>query len=93
MVRCLLIWYLQDADRDNVKVVNHQIELARILLIFILQVQSLEVQMVELKGDVSLDHVHPSLVENFYCLPEALRPASSVLLDVDFRVKSFFLLL
>ena len=93
MVGRLLIRYLQDADRDNVKVVNHQVELAGILLIFVLQVQCLEVQMVELESDVSLDHVHPGLVEHLYGLPEALGSAGSILLNVDFRVESFFLLL
>ena len=93
MVGRLLIRYLQDADRDNVEVVNHQVELAGILLIFVLQVQCLEVQMVELESDVSLDHVHPGLVEHLYRLPEALGSAGSILLNVDFWVESFFLFL
>jgi len=62
MVCGFLVWNLQNADGDNVQVVDHHVILAGVILCLILPLEGLKRKVVKLEGQVSLYHIKPSLV-------------------------------
>ena len=93
MVSRLLVWDFENAHRDDVKVVDHHVELTRVALGLVLPREGLEGQMVQFESQVSSDHLEARLVEDFCGLPQTFRAIDCLALcQVHFGVKSFCLL-
>jgi len=93
MVCSFLVRDLQNAHRNDVQIIDHHVELACIFLLFIFATMCLKAEMIKFVRQVTLDHIHASLVEHFDVLPKALWTGHRTFVHVDFRIKSLLFLL